>query len=106
MARLSGLTCIPAFPVLHTTLDAGYFFMFFFSSADYFLNLLLQKIIFGTLSVSNNWDPDQDLHSYGSDLGPNGMQRLSTLPAGKEKNTREQSFKILYILLKTVYIKI
>ena len=30
-----------------------------------------------TIRVSNGWDPDQDQHSVGPDLGPNCLQRLS-----------------------------
>ena len=32
-----------------------------------------------TLRVSNGLDPDQDLHNVCSDLGPNCLQRLSTV---------------------------
>ena len=31
----------------------------------------------GSLSVSNGLDPDQDRHSFGPDLGPNRLPRLS-----------------------------
>ena len=36
----------------------------------------LQKIIQGTLSVSNRLDPDQDQHSVGADRGLSCLQRI------------------------------
>ena len=42
------------------SLHAGYFFMFLLSSADFFQNKLFQKVLPGSLSVSNGLDPDQD----------------------------------------------
>ena len=44
------------------------------SSADFFQNLLFQKIILGTL---NSLYSNQDHHSFVPDLGPNCLQRLS-----------------------------
>ena len=38
---------------------------------DIFLNLLFQKILSGTLSLSNGLDPDQGRQNVGPDLGPN-----------------------------------
>ena len=50
------------------------------SSADLFSplqNQLFQKILSGTLSVSNGFDPYQDQGSVIPDLGPNCLQRFS-----------------------------
>ena len=38
-------------------------------SADFFQNLLFEKILSGTLSVSNSLDPDQDRGPVDPDLG-------------------------------------
>ena len=43
------------------------------SSADFFQSYFFQKILAGKLSECQ----DQDQHSVGPDLGPNGLQRLS-----------------------------
>ena len=37
------------------------------------------------MRVSNKLDPDQDRHSVCPDLSPNCLQRLSKVPAGKER---------------------
>ena len=34
--------------------------------------------------MSNSWDPDQNQHSIGPDLGPNCLQRLSADDTSKE----------------------
>ena len=61
----------------------GNLFMVLLSSAD-FSKLTFQKILSGTMSVSNVLDPDQDRHFVGPDLGPNCFQRLSA----EDKNGR------------------
>ena len=38
-----------------------------------FQKQLFQKILLGTLSVSNGLDSDQDRHFVGPDLGPNHL---------------------------------
>ena len=54
--------------------------MLLLSSADSFQNstlFLKKKSIVNTIRVLNGLDPDQDLHSFGPDLGSNCLQRLS-----------------------------
>ena len=53
------------------SLIAGYFFLFFLSSADFFQNQLFQKILSHIPLVSSSLDPDQAQHFVGPDLGPN-----------------------------------
>ena len=49
------------------------------SNADFFQNLLFQKILSGThCRVSTDLDPDLDRHSFGPDLGLNCLKILST----------------------------
>ena len=50
---------------------------FLSSSADFFQNKLFWKILLGTPSVSNSFDPDQTQCFVGPDLGPNSLQWLS-----------------------------
>ena len=47
--------------------------------------------------MSNSLDPDQDRHSVGPDLGPNGLQRLSA----DEKNL-QLAWKVLKSCFDTV----
>ena len=59
-------------------LGSGYFFMLLLLSADFFSKLTFSKNPFrNTSRVSNGFDPDQDRHTVGPDLGPNCLQRLS-----------------------------
>ena len=55
----------------------------FLLSFDFFLQNQPFKKFFiykeYTTRVSNNLDPDQALHSVRPDLGPNSLQRLSTV---------------------------
>ena len=52
--------------------------MLLLSSADFFQNSLFQKKYFmNAIRESSGFDPDQDRHSVGPDLGPNCLQRLS-----------------------------
>ena len=61
------------------SLHAGYFFIFFLSSADNFNISFLKIYSFeNNIRVSNSFDPDQARHSVGPDLGPNCLQRSST----------------------------
>ena len=46
-------------------------------SADFFQNELFQKILSGTLSVSNSLDLDQDQRSVSPDLVQTVLQRSS-----------------------------
>ena len=41
------------------------------------INFFKKKYFRNTVRVSNSFDPDQDRHSVGPDLGPNCLQRLS-----------------------------
>ena len=41
-----------------------------------------------TISVSNSLDPNQDLHSFGPDLGPNCLQRLSADGTSRQRVDR------------------
>ena len=46
--------------------------MLMLSSADLFLkNVFTPKKFRNTIKVSNNLDPDQDIHAVGPDLCPN-----------------------------------
>ena len=48
------------------------------SSAYFFSKTVFLKHSFrNTFIVSNSFDPNQDLHLVGPDLGPNCLQRLS-----------------------------
>ena len=51
-----------------------------------------QKILSGTKLVSNNLDPDQDLHSVSPHLGPNCLQRFisTSSKSGKLKDMQEK----------------
>ena len=68
--------------------------MLYFSSSDFFQ--LFQKVLPGTLSVSNGLDPDQDRH-VGPDLGPNCLQWLSAydkVVASKER-VKSTQFRLI-----------
>ena len=48
-------------------------------SVDFFQNLLFQKKSFKkTIQMSDSLDPDQNQHSFGPNLGPKCLHRLST----------------------------
>ena len=59
------------------SLHAVYIFSCFCCHILIYFKLTFQKILSGTLRVSNGLDPDQNLSSVGPDLGPNCLQRLS-----------------------------
>ena len=77
------------------SLHAGYFFRLLLASADIFQKKLFQKILSGTLSVSNGLDPDQDGRNVGPDLIPSvliwaqtickGYQQMTQISASKER---------------------
>ena len=50
--------------------------MLLLSSADIFQNKIL-NFFMNTIRVSKGFDPDQDRHSVGPDLGSNCLQMLS-----------------------------
>ena len=57
--------------------------MLLWSSADLNFKIIFLKNSFrNNIRVSNSFDPDQDRHSVGPDLGPNCLQRLSALEGG------------------------
>ena len=52
--------------------------MLLLASAGFFSKLTFSKKSFmNAIRQSNGFDPDQDRHSVGIDLGPNCLQRLS-----------------------------
>ena len=52
--------------------------MLLLTSDDFFFKInFFKKKFKNTIRVSNGFDPDQDLHFVGPDLGPNCSQRLS-----------------------------
>ena len=53
--------------------------MIFLLSADIFQHYLFKIFFLNNIRVSNSLDPDQDRHSVGPDLGPDCLQRLSTV---------------------------
>ena len=60
--------------------------MLLLSSADSFQNYLFQKIISGTISVSNYFDPDQDRRTVGPDWVRTvfkGYQQTTNVAASK-----------------------
>ena len=66
-------------------------------SADFFQNQFYQKILPGTLSVSNCLDPDQDRHFVGPDLDPNCLQTLSADDKDMESFTSNQDKFVEFI---------
>ena len=68
--------------------------MLLLSHADFFQNLLFQKILSGTLSeCQKGLDPDQDRHTVGPDLVPNCWRCLQRSPEGKElRNKRKRTY--------------
>ena len=50
--------------------------MYFFAYADFFqMNFFSKNSFRNTIRVSYCLDPDQDVHSFNPDLGPNCLQR-------------------------------
>ena len=66
------------FTVCINSLRAVFFFHAFVVDCWLFSKMTFSKNSFrNTIRVSKGWDPDQDRHSVGPDLGPNCLQRLS-----------------------------
>ena len=57
--------------------------MLLLGSADFFQNLLFEKILSGTLSVSNGLDSDQDRRPVDPDLG---LKLFSTVISRYQKS--------------------
>ena len=61
----------------------------FLSSADFFSNLLFQKILSRIpRRVSNSLDPNQARQNVGPDLGPNRLQGLSAGDTSRQRGTQ------------------
>ena len=80
---------IPPFISLFNSLHAGQFLHAFVVRRTFFkMNFFQKKSFNNTIRVSNVFDPGQDQHSVGPDLGPNCLQQLSAddkVAASKEK---------------------